>query len=261
MTNWNAAKGIRIKFEEGRNIRGVPTPSGNLLASSCNTNDNALAPTLVASLEGSTHNTNVTGTVKGVVAATIRHLNQVLLDSLALELGRVDKVGGTELASPCLLAIIHIDGNDHACLVLDSTLHDRQTDTAHTKDSHVGALLDLGGLDGGTVARGDTTAQQTGAVGGDLGGHRDDGDVGDNGVLGEGRGTHEVKDVLAAGLEARGTVGHDTAALGGTDLAAEVGLARLAELALTAFGGANTMVSGDPVFAKVKPCKTKESTY
>lgn len=53
-----------------------------------------------------------------------------------------------------------------------------------------------------------------------------------------------MKDVLAAGLEASGTVGHDTAALGSADLAAEVGLARLAELALTAFGGANTMVSG-----------------
>lgn len=183
MTNWNAAKGISIKFEEGRIIRGVPTPSGNLLASSGNTNDNALAPTLVASLEGSTHNTNVTSAVKGVVAATIGHLNQVLLDSLALELGRVDKVGGTELTSPRLLTIVHIDGNDHASLVLDSTLHDRQTDTAHTKDSHVGALLDLGGLDGGTVAGGDTTAQQTGAVGGDLGSHRDDGDIGDNGVL------------------------------------------------------------------------------
>lgn len=192
----------------------------------------------MASLESSTHNTNVTGAVKSVVAATIRHLNQVLLDSLALKFGRVDEVGGTELAGPRLLAIIDIDGNDHASLVLDSTLHDGQTNTAHTKDGHVGALLDLGGLDGSTVAGGDTAAQQTGAVGGDLGGHRDDGDVGDDGVLGEGGGTHEVQDVLAASLEAGGTVGHNTPALGGTDLAAEVGLARLAELTLTAFGGA-----------------------
>jgi hypothetical protein len=49
-----------------------------------------------------------------------------------------------------------------------------------------------------------------------------------------------VQDILAAGLEAGGTVGHDTPTLGSTDLAAEVGLARLAELALTAFGGART---------------------
>jgi hypothetical protein len=46
-----------------------------------------------------------------------------------------------------------------------------------------------------------------------------------------------VEDVLAAGLEAGGAVGHDTLTLGGADLAAEVGLAGLAELALTAFGG------------------------
>jgi hypothetical protein len=214
------------------------TTSGNLLSSGSNTNNDALTPTLVASLESSTHNTNVTSAVKGVVTATIRHLNQVLLNSLTLELGRVDEVGSTELASPSLLTIVNINGNDHTSLVLDSTLHNGQTDAANTEDSHVGTLLDLGGLDGGTVTGGDTTAQQTGAVGGDLGGHSDDGNIGDNGVLGEGGCTHEVEEVLAASLEAGGAIGHDTATLGGANLAAEVGLARLAELALTALGGA-----------------------
>jgi hypothetical protein len=47
-----------------------------------------------------------------------------------------------------------------------------------------------------------------------------------------------VKQVLTAGLEARGAIGHDTLTLSSTDLAAQVGLARLAELALTALGGA-----------------------
>jgi hypothetical protein len=52
-----------------------------------------------------------------------------------------------------------------------------------------------------------------------------------------------VQQVLATGLEPRSTVGHDTLALCGTDLAAEVGLAGLAELALTALGGASYGVS------------------
>lgn len=47
-----------------------------------------------------------------------------------------------------------------------------------------------------------------------------------------------MEEILALALEARGTVGHDTLALGGADLAAKVGLAGLAELALLALGGA-----------------------
>lgn len=196
----------------------------------------------MASLQGSAHDTDVARAVEGVVAATVGHLDQVLLDGLARELGGVDKVGGTELASPGLLAVVDIHGDDLARLVLDRTLHDGQTDTAGTEDSDVGAFLDLGGHDGGAVTGGDTAAQQTGSVGGDLGSHRDDRDVGHDGVLREGGGTHEVEDVLAARLEAGGAVRHDTLTLGGTDLAAEVGLARLAELALAALGGA-AMVS------------------
>jgi hypothetical protein len=55
-----------------------------------------------------------------------------------------------------------------------------------------------------------------------------------------------VEEVLAAGLEARGAVGHHTATLGGADLSAQVGLARLAELAFPAFGGveSNDIVTG-----------------
>lgn len=47
-----------------------------------------------------------------------------------------------------------------------------------------------------------------------------------------------MEEVFALAAEARGAVGHDTLSLCGADLAAEVGLAGLAELALFAFGGA-----------------------
>lgn len=65
-----------------------------------------------------------------------------------------------------------------------------------------------------------------------------DGDIGDDGVLGEGGSAHEVKQILALALESRGAVGHQTLALGGSDLTAKVGLSGLTELALLAFGGA-----------------------
>lgn len=197
----------------------------------------------MAGLEGSTHDTDVASAVEGVVATTVSHLNQVLLDSLALELGGVDEVSGTELASPLLLAIINIDSNDLASLVLDSTLQNRETDTADTKDSDVGALLDLGGLDSGTVTGGDTAAKETGTVGRDLRSDSNDRDIGNDCVLREGGGTHEVEEVLAAGLEAGGAIGHDTLTLSGADLTTEVSLAGLAELAFAAFGSAAGMIS------------------
>jgi hypothetical protein len=64
-----------------------------------------------------------------------------------------------------------------------------------------------------------------------------DRDIGDDGVLGEGGSTHEVKQILALALESRGAVGHQTLTLCGSDLTAKVGLSGLAELALLAFGG------------------------
>ena len=219
-------------------MRGKPTSGGDLLSSSGHTNDNALTPALVAGLESGTHHTDVTGAVEGVVAPTVSHLNQVFLDSLARQLGGVDEVSGTELAGPGLLAVVHIDGDDLAGLVLHSTLQNGETDTANTEDSDVGSLLNLGSDNSSTVSGGDTTAEQAGAISGDLRGDGNHRDIGHNGVLGEGGGTHEVKEILAAGTETGGAIRHDTLTLCSADLAAKVGLARLAELALAAFGSA-----------------------
>jgi hypothetical protein len=191
----------------------------------------------VAGLERSAHDVDVTCAVECVVAAAVGHLDELLLDALRAELGGVDEVSGTELLRPLLLGVVYVDNDDLAGLVLDSTLDDGQTNTASTEDSNVGALLDTAlscGDDGGTVTGCDTAAEQAGAVHGSLLGDGNDGDVGHDGVLGECRCSHEVEEVLALALEARGAIGHDTLALCCADLAAEVGLARLAELALLA---------------------------
>jgi hypothetical protein len=239
VTSWKASDYVsRVHYDScDREL----TSGGDLLSSSSNTDNDALTPALVASLESRSHNVNVTGAVEGVVTATISHLNELLLDGLVLELHGVDEVGGTELLSPLLLAVVDIDDDDLGRTVLDATLNDRKTDTAGTEDSNVGALLDTtlaGSDDSGTVTSGDTTAEQASAVHGGLVGDLDDRNVGNDSVLGEGGGTHEVEEILALALEARGSVRHDTLALSCSDLATEVGLARLAELALLTFGGA-----------------------
>lgn len=197
----------------------------------------------MARLEGSTHHTGVTSAVKGVVTAAIGHLNQLVLDGLALlQFGGVHKVRGTELLRPVFLGVVNVYDNNLGGLVLDGALDDGQTDAAGAEDGDVGALLDAtlaSGDGGGAVTGGDAAAEQAGAVhGGLLLGDGDDGDVGDDGVLREGRGAHEVQQVLALAAEARGAVGHEALALRRADLAAEVGLARLAELALLALWGA-----------------------
>ena len=219
------------------------TASRNLLAGSSNTDDDALTPALVAGLESAAHDVHVTGAVEGVVAAAVGHLNQPRLDVLALlqVLGRVDKVGGAELGRPLLLRLVHVYDNDLARLLLDRALDDTQTNAASAEDGDGGALLNTAlasGDDGGAVTSGDAAAEQACAVHGSIRGDGDDGDVGHNGVLGEGRAAHEVEEVLALALEARGAVRHHTLALGRADSTAEVGLARLAELALLALGGA-----------------------
>lgn len=199
----------------------------------------------MAGLEGGTHDVDVTRAVEGVVAAAVGHLDELVDDGLVLQLGRVDEVGGTELLGPLLLAGVDIDDDDLAGLVDDGALDNGQTDAAGAEDGDVVTLLDVGGDAGGAVAGGDAAAEQAGAVHGGILLDGDDGDVGDDGVLGEGGGAHEVQQVLALALEARGAVGHDALALGGANLAAQVGLARLAELALLALGG----VEGDDVVA------------
>lgn len=219
------------------------TASRNLLAGSSDTDDDALAPALVAGLEGAAHDVHVAGAVEGVVAAAVGHVDQPRLDGLAVlqVLSRVDKVGGAELGRPLLLGLVDIHDNDLARLLLDRALDDTQADAASTEDGDGGVLLDsalASGDNGGTVAGGDAAAQQACAVHGSIRGNGNDGDVGHNGVLGEGRAAHEVEEILALALEARGAVGHHTLALGRADGAAEVGLARLAELALLALGGA-----------------------
>jgi hypothetical protein len=161
----------------------------NLLPSGRNTDDDALAPALVARLERRAHHVDVAGTVERVVAAAVGHLDELLLNALVAELRWVDKVGGAKLLGPFLLCIVDVDDNDLAGLVLDRALNDGETDAACAEDSDVGASFEAAfacGDDGGAVAGCDAAAEQAGAVHGRFVGDGDDRDVGYDGVLREG---------------------------------------------------------------------------
>lgn len=224
--------------------RTLPLATGNelegtscdLLTGSSDTDDRADTPTLVASLQSASHDPDVAGAVKGVVQTSIGDLDEVRDNVLVTELGRVDEFGGAKLLGPGLLLVVGIDGNDATSACIDSTGDDGETDTANAEDGDGGALLDLGSVGSGTPAGGDTASKQTGLVTWRLGVDGDERVLRDDGELREGGAAHEVEELFTLAAEALGLVWHDTLTLGGTNGLAEVGLAGLAELALTALG-------------------------
>ncbi len=102
----------------------ILTSSTNLLASCCDSDDDALSPTLVAGLQCRSHHTHIACTVEGVVAASIGHFDQVLLDALPAKFSGVDEIGRAELLAPSLLAIIDIHDYDLSSTVLHGALND-----------------------------------------------------------------------------------------------------------------------------------------
>ena len=182
----------------------------------------------MAPLQRRTHDVYVARALECVIASSIGHLDQLLLNALSAELRGVHEIRSAKLLAPLLLAVVHVHDDDLARAILHRTLDYGQTNTSSSEDGNVRAFLHTalaGGDDGRAVAGGDAAAEQAGAVHGGLLGDGDDGDVRYDGVLREGGCAHEVEEVLALALEARGAVGHDAFALGGADLAAEVGLA------------------------------------
>ena len=168
-----------------------------------------------------------------------------------------------ELLGPLLLAGVRVDGKHPLASLRSSTLQDGQTNTADTEDGDI-RVFDVGRLGEGSVTGGDTASEETSLLERRLLANCDHRVLGHNGVLRErgaphlwvsavaciAQNTYEVEDVLALALESDGTVRHGALALGGSDwqsarliitsilkeltLSAQVGLSRLAELALLA---------------------------
>ena len=193
VTSWNATSesavsACRVK----RTGSMILTSSADFLAGCCDSDDDALAPALVTGLECRSHDAHVARAVEGVVAASVRHLNQVLLDAFTAQLGRVDEVGRAKLLAPGLLAVVDVHDYDLPGTVLYGALDDGETDASGAKDCDIRALFYIRSHYCGPVPGGDTAAEQAGAVHGCFGSNGYDGYVGNDGVLGEGRGAHEM---------------------------------------------------------------------
>src|SRR3989344_2926821 len=209
---------------------------GNFLASTGYTDDYRLAPTLVAALEGSTHQLHIADALKGKVDAAVGHVDYDFLDR-TVEVFQVYTIGCTQLLGDLEFGRVDVDGDDPCRLGFNCADDGRQTNTAEADNGHGITRFHLGRVQHGADAGGDTTTQQADFFQrrflGDLG----HGNFRQHGVLGESRSPHVVENRLALVGKTSCAVRHQAFALGCANRLAEVGFARQAEFALTAFRG------------------------
>lgn len=95
----------------------------------------------MTSLQSRPHHLDITRRVKSKVRTAIGHLDNLVDDGRALgQLGRVDEIGGSKLEREVLFTRVCIDGDDLAAVLGPGTLEDGETDTADTKDGHLGVF-------------------------------------------------------------------------------------------------------------------------
>ena len=227
----DAAEGGAAPDAAGDELEG---PGRDLLAGTGDADDHRLAPALVAALEGGAHDLDVADALERVVDATVRQIDDDLLDRVVV-VGRVDEVRGAEGTREVELGRVDVDRDDPAGLRHHGPLDHGQADAAQAEDRDRGAGLNLGGVQHRADAGRDAAAQQADLVERRGLVHLRGGDLGDHRVLGEGRGAHVVVQRPAASGEPGAAVRHHALALGAADRLAEIRLARRAELALAAF--------------------------
>ena len=170
------------------------------------TNDAALPPTFVAALECLAHHIDVANTLKAVVDTAARHLDEVIDD--VVDLGGVHKVGHAKLSRHFFFVVIEIDANNAPGADQLGTLNHVQSNAAQAKYRNGGAGLDFHCEGNGPDAGGHTAADVADLVEGRVLPHFCQRDLGQHGVIGEGRTAHVVEDRLAIQRETAGAIRH-----------------------------------------------------
>mmetsp|Transcript_84851 Transcript_84851/g.252925 ORF Transcript_84851/g.252925 Transcript_84851/m.252925 type:complete len:572 (+) Transcript_84851:157-1872(+) len=230
-----ATEGCALPLPAGDELEG---PRGDLLASTRNTDDDALPPADVAGLQRGAHHLHVARAVEGVVHAEVRHADNLRLHSPALgQLLGVDGVCGAPLLGELQLGGQEVHGDDLGRAGLHEALHHAQAHGAHAEDGGRGTALHLSGVPNGAPAGGDAAAQEADPLQWSIPADLRQRLCMQDAVLCEGAGPHEVIDGLALIGEARLAVAsHDALPRVGTDGCAEVDVWPLAELARSAVG-------------------------
>src|SRR5690606_28341205 len=187
----------------------------------------------MAGLQRLAHQVHIADTFKGVIGAAFGQAHQIRND-IALDFFRIDKMRHAEFSSQLFTSRVDVYTDDHIGAGHARTLHDVQADAAQAKHNHFIAGLDFGCVDyradAGRYAAADIADLFERRILPDFGKcnfrhHR---------VIGKRRRAHIVKHILAVQFEPTGAVRHQALALGFTNGAAQIGLARQTENAIAA---------------------------
>ena len=211
-------------------------PRADLRARRGHADDDALAPALVRRLERRAHHAHVAGGVECVIG-TAPGQRHKMRHQIACDFLGVDEIGHAKARRHLDPARIDIDAHDLIRPRQPQPLQHVEADAAQTKDNRPAADLDLGGVDHGTNARGDTTADVADLVEGRILAHLGQRNLGQDRMIGKGRAAHVMQDRCAIQhREPAGAIGHEALPLGRADLLAEVGFRVEAVFALAALG-------------------------
>src|SRR6266571_6394420 len=145
--------------------------------------DDALAPTAMASLQRLAHDRDTAGAVEGVVGATnlvrpaLRHVDEVC-NQVAAGLFGIDEMRHAEPLAPLLLGVVDVDPDDHVGAGEPQALDDVEADAAKPEHDGLGTGVHLSGVEHGADAGGDTAANVADLVEGGVLANFGDGDLG-----------------------------------------------------------------------------------
>src|SRR5690606_21014628 len=202
--------------------RALPDAAGHklertgrdLLAGTCDADDNRLAPAAMSRLERLTHDGYVAGAIErrvgtaDRVSATLGQIDQVR-HQIAANLLRVDEVRHAEALAPLLLGVIEIDADDHVSARKTQTLDHVEADAAEAKNNRRGAHFNARRVEHRTDARGDTASDIANFIE-----RRVRVDLGDRNFrqdreIRKGGAAHVMVDLFTIDGEARRAIGHD----------------------------------------------------
>jgi hypothetical protein len=183
--------------------------------------------------------------LEGVVDPAVGQVDDGLHD--VVDLGRIQRVGRPELPGELELRRIGVDGDDALGTRYGGALDDGEADATHAEDRDARTRLDLRGIEHRADAGRDRAAEQAHLVQRCVRADPGQGDLGQDGVLGERRRSHVVVDAASPVRDPARSIGHEPLALLLAQGDAQVRLAGEAEPALAAFG----RVQGDDVVTRL----------
>src|SRR5215210_4249659 len=228
----SAAEGGAAPDAAGDELEG---PCRYLLTRAGDADDHRLTPALVAGFERGTHDFHIADAFEGVIGAAAGQFDETS-DEITSEVSRVDEMRHAESPTPLLARRVQIDADDHPCAHKAKALDDIKADSAQTENNGGRPRLNLGGVDDGADAGGDTAANIEHLVERRVGADLGQGDLGHHGEIGKGRAAHVVMHHAAVIGKTAGAVGHHALALGGADFLAEIGLGIEAVFTLATLG-------------------------